>query len=122
MRVPIARQLPVAQSSHRLWTSWFLGLAQLAVRWRLAVPGAQWLAAQPRGPVLAPRPVNQLLLRFYLHQLAPGQNWQIDDYPHTGVHYRYFVGQTGQPAATETTLPVGRPVFHNALLAIYELP
>jgi len=90
------------------------------IGWPLGAPGAAWLAVHPRGPVLATRPVNQLLLRFYLHLTQPRQAWQIDDYPHQGVRYRYFVARTGQPPIDDTLLPVGPPVFQNALLTIYE--
>jgi len=88
--------------------------------WPLGAPGAAWLAAHPPGPVLAPRPVNQLLLRFYPHLTRPHQSWQIDDYPHPGGRYRYYVGRTGEPVTDDTPLPVSPPLFRNALLSSYE--
>jgi len=88
--------------------------------WPLGAPGAAWLAAHPPGPVLAPRPVNQLLLRFYPHLTRPHQSWQIDDYPHPGGRYRYYVGCTGEPVTDDTPLPVSPPLFRNALLSSYE--
>jgi hypothetical protein len=90
------------------------------IGWPLAAPGAAWLAAHPMGPVLAPRHVNQLLLRFYLHLTRPHQSWQIDDYPHPGVRYRYYVVHTGEPVTDDTPLPVSPPLFQNDLLSIYE--
>ncbi|TDN39253.1 hypothetical protein E4631_15735 [Hymenobacter sp. UV11] len=90
------------------------------IGWPLGAPGAAWLAAHPMGPVLAPRPVNQLLLRFYLHTTRPNQSWQIDTYPHSGVQYRYYVGRTGEPVTDDTSLPVSSPLFRNDLLSIYE--
>ena len=90
------------------------------IGWPQAMPGAAWLAAHPRGPVLAPRAVNQLLLRFYLHQMQPQQCWQIDDYPHPGVRYRYYVGRPGEPVTDDTPLPVSAPLFTNPFLTIHE--
>ena len=81
----------------------------------------EWLDAQPRGPLLVPEPTQNLFLRMYQHAERPGQPWQLDAFPQTGVAYRYvlaFPDHRGffQPRFSE------KPVFLNAQVAIYRAP
>ena len=80
--------------------------------WQLGAPAVDWLATQPRGPVLAPWTFHCLLLRFYAHTAHRGRPWRIDREPRPGVRYRYFV----QPAGRATL--AGPPAYQNELLVI----
>ncbi|MGI4874521.1 MAG: hypothetical protein ACRYFX_25470 [Janthinobacterium lividum] len=81
----------------------------------------EWLAGQPAGPVLAPRPDIWFQLRFYAHTERIGQPWHVDYRPQPGVHYRYVVqplGRAGEPGGPPLR---GAPAFGNSWMNIYAL-
>ena len=83
--------------------------------------GLQWLATQPRGPVLVPEPTHNLFFRFYAHSEMRHRPWRIDHDQLGNTRYHYVVAFPNKRGFFQPQFDFP-PAYRNAEVEIYAVP